>query len=229
MRNFRLTSRQRQQLRAARRSVRDARVMKRIVALLELDRGAPVAEVAAALGVTRQTLYNWSRRFGAGGGLLALHERARPGRPPKLPPSMRRVLAWLLMQPPDAFGYAAVGWTASLLSNLLVTWMGVHVSTYTIRRALHWLRHAWKRPRYALRPDPDREKKTPDSPADPAASCTQRHPRRGRNRPAALSAPAFWMGAAWRTGQGLAHRPQRQPRALRRGERPHRPHRPAVP
>jgi hypothetical protein len=37
------------------------------------------------------------------------------------------------------------------------------------------------------------------------------------------------MGAAWRTGQGLAHRPQRQPRPLRRDQSSHRPSRTAVP
>jgi len=164
VRNFRLTSQQRQRLRAALKHVRDASVAKRIVALLDVDRGVSAADIAAQLGVTRQTVNNWMHRFDAGGGLRALYDRARRGRPTKLSDPVRRLIVWLLKQPPSAFGYRATGWTASLLREHLATHMEVHVSARTIRRALHQMDHAWKRPRYVLRPDPDREKKTLDSP-----------------------------------------------------------------
>jgi transposase len=170
VRDFRLASWQRRRLRAALRSARDVRVVKRIVALLELDRGTSQGDVAAHLGVTRQTLYNWTQHFDAGGGLPALHDRPRRGRPPKLCATRRRVLAWLLKQPPDSFGYQATGWTAALLRLVLATRLGVQVSVRTVRRALNEMRHAWKRPRYALLPDPDREKKTLDSPTDRAVA-----------------------------------------------------------
>lgn len=170
MRDFRLTARQRELLRAALKSGRDGAVVKRIVALLELDRGVPVGDMAERLGVTRQTVYNWARRFEAGGGLRALCDRARRGRTPKLSLPMRRLLVWLLKQPPDAFGYAATGWTASLLRHVVATRLGVHVSARTIRRAVHGMDHTWKRARYALLPDPDREKKTLDSPKDSATA-----------------------------------------------------------
>ncbi len=170
VRDFRLTSWQRRRLRAARKSVRDAGVAMRILALLKLDQGTSPTEVAADLGVTRQTVYNWVRRFGAGGGLHTLYDRERCGRPSKLSEALRGVLEWLLKQPPDAFGYAAVGWTTSLLRELLATRMDVHVSDDTIRRALHRMDHAWKRPRYLLRPDPDREEKKLDSSTNRAAT-----------------------------------------------------------
>ena len=96
MRDFRLTARQRELLRAALKSGRDGAVVKRIVALLELDRGVPVGDMAERLGVTRQTVYNWARRFDVGGGLRALCDRARRGRTPKLSAPMRRLLVWLL-------------------------------------------------------------------------------------------------------------------------------------
>jgi len=138
------------------------------MALLELDQGASPADVAGRLGVTRQTLYNWTRRFAAGGGLRALYDRARRGRPPKLSAPVRGLLVWLLKQPPEAFGYRATGWTAALLRHVLAKRMGVRVSARTLRRALHQMDYAWKRPRYILRPDPDREKKTLDLPTDRA-------------------------------------------------------------
>ncbi len=170
MRDFQLTSRQRQRLQEELKRARDARVVKRILALLQVDEGVPATEVAACLGVTRQSLYNWARRFKAGGGRRALRDRPRPGRPPKLSGPVRRLLVWLLKQPPDAFGYRATGWTVALLRLHLAKRMDVHVSDDTLRRALHQQDHAWKRPRYVLRPDPDREKKTLDSPADRAAA-----------------------------------------------------------
>jgi hypothetical protein len=40
---------------------------------------------------------------------------------------------------------------------------GVSVTPRTIRRALLTLGYAWKRPQYLLAPDPDAEKKTPNS------------------------------------------------------------------
>jgi transposase len=148
--------------------------MRRILALLELDRGAPLAQVAADLGVTRQTVYNWIERFEAGGGANALRERAGRGRLRRLSDAEQRFLVWSLDQPPEALGYASVGWTTALLREHLATWMGVRVSDATLRRELHRLDYVWKRPRYVLQPDPDREKKTQDPPRNPASSGTER-------------------------------------------------------
>src|SRR5829696_8877837 len=50
MKDVRLTSRQRRRLQAELRTVKDARVVKRILALLKLDHGAPLAGVAEELG-----------------------------------------------------------------------------------------------------------------------------------------------------------------------------------
>lgn len=179
MRNFRLTSRQRRRrLRAELKGTSDARIVKRVLALLELDGGGSAASVAAHLGTTRQTLYNWVRRFGEGGP-RALRDRARRGRPSKLSAVMRRFVVWLLKQPPDAVGYAATGWTVPLLRQHLASHLGVHVSDETLRRALHREDHAWKRPRYVLRPDLDREKKTQNSPTNHATAQRVRRPRPG--------------------------------------------------
>ena len=55
MRTFRLTSRQRQRLRAQLKITKDGRVAKRIFALLALDRGTRPTALATTLGITRQT------------------------------------------------------------------------------------------------------------------------------------------------------------------------------
>jgi transposase len=93
---LRLTSRRRRQLHSLLRTTKEARVVRRALALLELDRGRPVAHVAALLGVTRQTLYNWVERFTMDGGPLDLRDRDGRGRPTVLSEPQRRFLAWNL-------------------------------------------------------------------------------------------------------------------------------------
>jgi transposase len=172
MHTFQLNSRQRQQLRAQARTAKDARRVRRAIALLELDQGRPVAQIAATLGVTRQTLYNWRARFEAEGKPSALEDRAGRGRPTVWSEPVRRFLEWSMTQPPEALGYASVDWTTALLRQHLAKWMGVDVSDTTLREELHRLGYVWKRPRYVLQPDPDREKKTPTSATRPAPSRT---------------------------------------------------------
>jgi transposase len=163
MHDFGLTRRQRRQLETQRRTVRDAHVLRRILALLDLDRGKPIAEVASTLGVSRQTVYNWSARFEQEATVAALQDRGGRGRRSLLSEQDRRFLEWSMTQPPDALGYASVDWTAPLLLDHLATWMGIRVADDTLRRELHRLGYVWKRPRYVLEPDPERAKKSAGS------------------------------------------------------------------
>ncbi len=56
----RLTPAQRRQLRRQLRQTDQASVYRRLLALLALDEGEPIAGVARRLGVTRQSVYNWA-------------------------------------------------------------------------------------------------------------------------------------------------------------------------
>jgi transposase len=159
MQTFRLNSRQRRQLRAEVKAAKDARSVRRAIALLELDEGQPAAQVAAMLGVTRQTLYNWRERLEAEGVPSALRDRVGRGRPTVWTEPVLRFLEWSLKQPPEALGYASANWTTALLREHLTKWSRVRVSDTTLRAQLHQLGYAWKRFRYVLQPDPDREKK----------------------------------------------------------------------
>jgi len=71
--------------------------------------------------------------------------------------ALRLFLTWSLEQPPDALGYPSVVWTVPLLREHLATHMEGRVSDTTLREQLHRLGYVWKRPRYVLQPDPDRE------------------------------------------------------------------------
>jgi hypothetical protein len=64
-----------------------------------------------------------------------------------------------------------------LLQEALQRRTGDYFADSTIRRALRRLDYVWKRPRYRLEPDPQREKKTADSAAHSRAAAPQRRAR----------------------------------------------------
>jgi transposase len=63
MSGFKLKHWQRRQLRRQLEETADAHTHRSTLAVLELDRGRPAAEIAEMLGVTRQSVYNWAAAF----------------------------------------------------------------------------------------------------------------------------------------------------------------------
>ena len=165
MDSFRLIRRQRRELDEALAQCHDARWYRRLLALRLLDQGQPASQVAATLGVSRQSVYNWMRSFQNSERLDALQDRSRQGRPPLSDERLRDQLDTWLAQSPEEHGYFAGTWTIPLLAEHLRHTSGRELSASTLRRQLHALGYSWKRSRYVLDPDPQREKKTPN-PAD---------------------------------------------------------------
>ena len=170
--DIRLTASQRRQLSSRLRATHDASYGRRLMAVLALDEGEPISEVAERLGVTRQTVYNWARAFEAGGGAAALEDHYRGGRPTVWTGGLETLLLAALRQRPDKLGYPGPSWTIPLLRDYLERRGGRRLSDDTIRRRLRRLDYLWKRPRYVLPPDPEREKKTrhPAAAEGPAAA-----------------------------------------------------------
>ena len=167
-----LTPSQRRELRDQLRRAEGASYYRRLLALLELDRGKSVAEVAEALRVTRQAVYNWARAFAACPDPATLDDHYGVGRPTAWTEDLRALLLASLGRRPDELGYAGVNWTAPLLQEHLGRCGGRRLSEDTIRRQLGRLGYVWKRFRHVLPPDPQREKKTrhPAAAAGPAAA-----------------------------------------------------------
>ena len=65
----------------------------------------------------------------------------------------------LLSHSPDQLGYCATNWTTALMRRHISRWTGESFSDDTLRRRLHQLGYAWKRPRYLLAPDPQKGQK----------------------------------------------------------------------
>src|SRR5262249_40386581 len=124
--------------------------------------------------------------------------------------------------------YPGTVWTVPLLQEQLQHETGLRPSEDTVRRALHRLDYVCKRPRYALDPDPElRGKKEAHPPADPGLAAAERCAGRGRDRPAAVPAPAGRLVAPGPARARGAQRPQRPAGGLRGHEPAHGP--PAVP
>jgi transposase len=179
MSQFRLKAPQRRRLRGLLHETSDLGTYRRCLALLEVDSGRPVADVARALGVTRQSVHNWIARLGEAGRADDLVDRYRGGRPSALGEDDVESLVALLGRSPQHLGSPAANWTVPLLREFLRRATGADVSEPTVRRQLRRLGYVWKRPRYVLDPDPEREKKTPDRPQAAGPAAHDRHLGRG--------------------------------------------------
>ena len=176
MESLHLTPGQRRRLMAERDQAPDAAAYRRFVGLLALADGAPAGQVAEWLGVTRQSLYGWAGRYRQTEQPSVLRTGFHPGRPSFWTEECTAVLQASLRQGPEDFGYPAVNWTVGLLCHRLSRCLGRTVSDETVRRQLHRLDYVWKRPRYVLRPDPEREKKAALAPVVLAEAGAQRSP-----------------------------------------------------
>jgi transposase len=92
--------------------------------------------------------------------LAVLQDHYGIGRPSAWTEQLQTLLLASLPQRPDELGYAGVNWTVALLQEHLYLRGGRWLSDDTVRRELDRLGYVWKRFRYVLPPDPQREKKT---------------------------------------------------------------------
>lgn len=93
-----------------------ARQFKRATALLELDRRQSITAITATLGVSRNAVSRWAKRYRAE-GLQMLHDKPRSGRPVEIDGQQRaKVTALACSDPPK--GYA--NWTLRLLADKAV-------------------------------------------------------------------------------------------------------------
>jgi transposase len=161
---FQLRPHERRALSGVLGSVATAKELARAQALLWLDDGETVDEVAQRLLVSRQTVYNWVLRFRqrSDQGLRArLQDAPRDGRPPTALGIIDPLLEEVIDTDPRAHGYRHTVWTAALLQHYLRQVHGIVVGRRSIGLAIARLGIRWKRPRHALgrRPETWRQAK----------------------------------------------------------------------
>jgi transposase len=137
----------RQRLAAALAGAREARVYRRLEALLLVAEGHAVAEAARHCRVNRSSVHRWLVQYRAGHEVTAVRDRPRSGRPRLHRPLTPQRLMAALARDPRRCGYQATTWTVPLLAHDLAA-KGLAVSPRTLRRRLHEAGFRWKRPRY---------------------------------------------------------------------------------
>lgn len=142
---------ERESLQQIARSDSDGRAVRRAQALVWLDDGESVAQVADRLNMSRQAIYDLIGRYHSRRNRRVderVYDGSRVGRPPeKLAPSLE-IIKPLLSQDPRRYGYREVVWTVPSLCREVEKQAKVKVSHQTMRRTLHFLRYRYKRPRY---------------------------------------------------------------------------------
>jgi transposase len=158
-----LSLEQQNRLRCQLRQPANAQVYRRAVALLALHEGRSAREVAAVLGVTRQTIYNWLSSRGPGKHGLNLEDAPRAGRPSLCAGELELQLVQVLQRCPNEFGHAATNWTAPLLREHLILSRRPGVSEETIRRRLRRLGYNWTDGRYVRQLESERDQTVLDT------------------------------------------------------------------
>ena len=142
----------------------DARILRRTYALLWLDDGESVADIAERLSVSPRSVYNWLNRFRERTD-FPLEERLsdaeRSGRPVTVQGIIDPLIDAVIDMDPRALGYRSTVWTVPLLAQYLADQHELNVSAPSVRLALARLELHWKRPRHrlALRPEAWRQAK----------------------------------------------------------------------
>jgi transposase len=155
---FQLRPHERRTLSRLAGSAPTAKELTRAQALLWLDDGETVEEVAQHLFVSRQTVYNWLLRFRqrSDQDLRArLQDAPREGRPPTALGIIDPLLEEVIDTDPRRHGYRHTAWTAALLQHYLRKVHGLVVCRRSIGLAIARLGIRWKRPRHGLGQRPD--------------------------------------------------------------------------
>jgi transposase len=148
-----LSSHERRSLEQVLNHTPDATVYKRAQALLWLDHGESVADVADQMGVSRQAIYQWieiyyTRNIKDLATRLAAGERS--GRPITVKGIIDPWLDEVIDHDPRLFGYNSTVWTAPLLVRYLDEFLKLHASVPSVKLSLARLKIGWKHPRYRL-------------------------------------------------------------------------------
>lgn len=150
---FDLRPRERRALKELTVRTEAAKRLRRAQALLWLDDGESVQEVAERLLVSRQVVYKWVSHFQTRDGLplaARVADGQHTGRPRTVHGVIDPLLDAIIDSDPRDLSYRATVWTAPLLQQYLLDSHGLAVSRPSVSLALTRLGIRWKRPRHSL-------------------------------------------------------------------------------
>lgn len=129
----------------------------RVRAVKQIEAGARVEDVAAALDLNRSTIFAWMASYRAG-GVEALRAKPVPGRAPKMSAAQMRELYGLIVgSDPRQYHLGFALWTRDLVRQLIWTRFRVRLSAVSVGRLLRTLGMSPQRPVHrASQQDPER-------------------------------------------------------------------------
>jgi putative transposase len=155
--SIRLTAGERKRALQVYRGAGDARMARRAHIVLLLADGCSYREIMEIDYCGCDLVTAVKRRFLEGGLMAAL---AEPTADAPIPFWQIAVAGWVMHKTPRDFGYFRSRWTCELLARQLRQEYDIRLSGEAVRRALHELGFAWRRPRPVLGPtDPQYEAK----------------------------------------------------------------------
>lgn len=142
--SIRLSASERKTVLSVYRGTGDARVARRAHVLLLLDGDWSYREIMEALFCSSDLVATVKRRFLDAGVEAAL---AEPNVESVIPYWKVAVVGWVQHTTPRDFGFFRSRWSCELLARMLEEQQGVELGGEAVRRALHELGFAWRRPR----------------------------------------------------------------------------------
>ncbi len=147
---LRLSPEEREEVRAAlRRKDLPPRLRERLEMVKAADLGRTLDEVAAWSGRKPRTVRRWLGAFAAG-GVEALADAPRPGRPALADEAYLRALEEALETMPRKLGLGFDAWTSERLSSYMARMTGVRIAPGWLRALLGRMRFACGRPKHTL-------------------------------------------------------------------------------
>jgi transposase len=125
------------------------RVRERLEMVKAADLGQGLGQIAAWSGRTRRTVRRWLGAFTAG-GVAALADAPRSGRPPRADAAYLRALEEIVETSPREIGLGFDAWTSERLGAYLEEQTGVRIAAGWLRALLARKRFACGRPKHTL-------------------------------------------------------------------------------
>jgi transposase len=148
---LRLTPEEREEVRVTLRwDGLSPRVRERLEMVKAADLGHDLKEIAAFSGRTARTVRRWLRAFTAGGGIGALADAPRPGRPVRADAAYLRALEKAVETSPRELGLGFDVWTSQRLGTYLQRTTGVKIASGWLRVLLGRICLRCGRPKHTL-------------------------------------------------------------------------------
>lgn len=126
-----------------------AEVRQRATAIHLLHLGQSPETVSQLLAVSQGSIYNWHKRWRTH-GVNGLENKPKSGRPKNADARYREVLAQVIEQSPQVYGYGFAIWTVDRLREHLRQVTGISLSNRRFRVLLQEMDYVYRRPKHDL-------------------------------------------------------------------------------